>query len=114
GGRISGYRFGIRIEGGSGHRVLDSELSASRSQALHSTPQVYDERDWLDIFRPDTFELYGSALYLKGTDRVEVRGITANSAQNGIGLFEARESFIADNDVSNNSGWGIHLWRSSG
>ena len=114
GGRISGYRFGIRIEGGSGHRVLDSELSGSRSQALHSTPQVFDERDWLDIFHPDTFELYGSALYLKGTDRVEVRGITANSAQNGIGLFEARGSFIADNDVSSNSGWGIHLWRSSG
>lgn len=114
GGRISGYRFGIRIEGGSGHRVLNADLSGSRAQALHSTPQAYDERDWLDIFRPDTFELYGSALYLKGTDRVEVRGITANSAQNGIGLFEARGSFIADNDVSNNSGWGIHLWRSSG
>jgi parallel beta-helix repeat protein len=113
GGRISGFRFGIRIEGGSGHRVLNSNLSGSRSQALHSTAERYDERDWLDIFRPDTFELYGSALYLTGTDRVEVRGITAHSAQNGIGLFEARESFIADNDVSNNTGWGIHLWRSS-
>ena len=114
GGRISGYRFGIRIEGGSGHRVLNADLSGSRSQALHSTPERYDERDWLDIFRPDTFAFYGSALYLQGTDRVEVRGITANSAQNGIGLFEARGSFIADNDVSSNSGWGIHLWRSSG
>ena len=113
GGRISGYRFGIRIEGGSGHRVLNSDLSGSRSQALKSTPARYDEADWLDIFRPDTFELYGSALYLKGTEKVEVRGITANSSQNGIGLFEARESFIADNDVSHNSGWGIHLWRSS-
>ena len=114
GGRISGYRFGIRIEGGSGHRVLDSELSGSRAQALRSTPERYNEGDWLDIFRPDTFELYGSALYLKGTERVEIRGITANSSQNGIGLFEARGSFIADNDVSHNSGWGIHLWRSSG
>lgn len=113
GGRISGYRFGIRIEGGSGHRVLDAELSGSRAQAPRSTPEHYDEGDWLDIFKPATFETYGSAIYLKGTEKVEVRGITANSSQNGIGLFEARESFIADNDVSHNSGWGIHLWRSS-
>ena len=27
--------------------------------------------------------------------------------------MEARESYVADNDVSNNSGWGIHLFRSS-
>ena len=37
----------------------------------------------------------------------------ARGSQNGIGLFESREAWIADNDVSGNSGWGIHLWKSS-
>src|SRR5829696_8028982 len=27
--------------------------------------------------------------------------------------MEVRESYIADNDVSANNGWGIHLWRSA-
>jgi parallel beta-helix repeat protein len=42
-----------------------------------------------------------------------VTGVTAKSAQNGIGLIEARESYLADNEVTGNSGWGISLWRSS-
>jgi parallel beta-helix repeat protein len=39
--------------------------------------------------------------------------VTARNAQNGIGLFGARASYLGDNDVSENSGWGIHLWRAS-
>ena len=113
GGRIRGFRYGIRIEGGSGHRITGVELSGSRAQALRSTPERYDEEDWLDIFHPDTFELYGSGLYLKRTRGAVVIGVTARGAQNGIGLFESREAMLADNDVSGNSGWGIHLWHSS-
>jgi parallel beta-helix repeat protein len=43
-----------------------------------------------------------------------ITGITARGAQNGIGLIEARNSYVADNNVGGNSGWGIHLWRSTG
>ena len=113
GGTIRGYRYGIRIEGGRNHRVTGTDVSGSRHQALRSTPQVFDERDWLDIFRPDTFEQYGSGVYLRGTDGASVTNIVSRGAQNGIGLFAARGSFLADNDVSENSGWGIHLWRSA-
>jgi parallel beta-helix repeat protein len=42
-----------------------------------------------------------------------VTGITARTGQNGIGLIQARESYLADNELSGNSGWGISLWRSS-
>lgn len=112
-GRISGYRYGILIEGGRDHRVLHTDVSGSRAQALRSTPTTYDEGDWLDIFRPDTFAQYGSGIQLRRTVGAEVRGVTAREAQNGIGLFEARGSHIVDNDVSHNSGWGIHLWRSA-
>lgn len=113
GGRIRGYRFGVRLEGGKGHRVSGIDLSGSRSQALRSTSTSYDERDWLNIFVPDTFEMYGAGLYLKRTSGVTVTGVIARGSQNGIGLSETRESVLADNDVSGNSGWGIHLWKSS-
>lgn len=113
GGTIRGYQFGVRLEGGRGHRVSGVDVSGSRAQRLHSTPERYDERDWLDIFHPDTFEQYGSGIYLRGTDGASVTEIVSRGAQNGIGLFAARASYIADNDVSGNSGWGIHLWRSA-
>lgn len=113
GGIIRGYRHGILLEGGRGHRVARVDVSGSRSQALRSTPERYDEADWLDIFHADTAELYGGGILLKGTNGATVTGVAARHAQNGIGLIDARRSYIADNDVSENSGWGIHLWASS-
>jgi len=113
GGTIRGYRYGIRLEGGSGHIVTELDLSGSRSQALRSTQDRFDEADWLDIFRPDSFELYGGGLLLEEVDGATVTGVTAQRAQNGIGMIGARRVYVADNDVSYNSGWGIHLWRSS-
>lgn len=113
GGTVRGYRYGVRIEGGRGHRVASMDLSGSRAQQLKSTAQRFDELDWLDIFHPDTFETYGGGLLLKWTDGATVTSITARNSQNGIGLIGARGSYVADNDVSSNSGWGIHLWQSS-
>ena len=113
GGTIRGYRIGVLLEGGSGHTVTGMTLSGSRTQALRSTPERYSEADWLDIFHPDTFETYGAGLYLKNADGITVQGITARDAQNGIMLSSVRRSQLLDNDVSDNSGWGISLWRSS-
>ena len=113
GGTVNGYRHNVRIEGGRGHRISGVDVSHSREEAFHSTPDRFDERDWLDIFNPEVFESYGSGLYLKWTDAASVTNVTARQAQNGIGLFGARGTYIADNDVSSNSGWGIHLWRAS-
>jgi len=113
GGTIRGYRYGIRLEGGGGHVVTELDLSGSRSQALRSTEDRFDEADWLDIFRPGSFELYGSGLLLEEVDGATVTRVTAQRAQNGIGMIGARRVYVADNDVSYNSGWGIHLWRSS-
>jgi parallel beta-helix repeat protein len=93
--------------------VTGSDVSDSRRQELRSTPDRYDEADWLNIFDPDSAEAYGAGVYLRRTDRAEVRDVRAVQAQNGIMLREATGSFIADNEVSNNSGWGISLWQSS-
>ncbi len=114
GGTIRGYRYGILLDGGRGHRVQDTDLSRSRAQTLRSTPDRYDEADWLDIADPNVFERYGAGLYLRNTTGAVVTGVTAREAQNGIGLSGTRGAYLAANDVSHNSGWGIHLWRSAG
>ena len=113
GGSIRGFRYGIRVEGGRGHQIAGTDLSGSRKQDLLSTATTFSEGDWLDIFRPDSFERYGGGLLLKWTDGASVTGIVARGGQNGIALFGARSTYLADNDVSDNSGWGIHLWQSS-
>lgn len=113
GGTIRGYQYGVMLEGGSGHSVQGMTLSGSRTQELKSTPQAYAQSDWLDIFHPDTFETYGAGLYLKNTEGVTVQGVTARDAQNGIMLSSVRRTQLIDNNVSDNSGWGISLWRSS-
>lgn len=113
GGAIRGYRYGVRIEGGRAHRVTGSDLSGSRNQVVRSTPARPDAADHLEMIRPDTFERYGGGVLLQRTVGASVTGITARGAQNGIALLEVRDSYVADNDLSSNNGWGIHLWRSS-
>lgn len=114
GGAIRGYRYGVRMEGGRNHRISSIDLSGSRSQEVRSTPARPDSADRLDIIRREVFERYGGGILLLRTVATSVTGVTARNAQNGIGLVEVRDSYVADNDVSSNSGWGIHLWRSAG
>ena len=113
GGPIPGYRFGLRIEGGRGHRISGIDLSGSRSDAIRSTAAQPDTTDRLDPLRLAAFLGSGSGLVLFRTLGASVTGVTARSAQNGIGLVEARESYLADNELTGNSAWGISLWRSS-
>jgi parallel beta-helix repeat protein len=113
GGAIHGYRYGVRLEGGRSHRVVGADLSGSRNQGVRSTPARPDSSDRLNLLRPEIFEAYGGGILLRGTVAASVVGVTARGAQNGIALFGARESYVADNNVASNNGWGIHLWRSS-
>jgi parallel beta-helix repeat protein len=112
-GTIRGYRLGIRVEGGRGHRVAGTDVTGSRADALRSTAARPDTADRLDPFRLAALLEAGAGLMLVRTAAASVTGVTARSAQNGIGLIETRESYLADNDVTGNSGWGISLWRSS-
>jgi len=114
GGAIHGYRYGIRLEGGRSHRISGADLSGSRDQGVRSTPARPEAADQLNLVRPDSFERYGGGVLLRRTSGTSITGITARAAQNGIALMEVRDSYIADNDVSANNGWGIPLWRSAG
>ncbi|HEY3011528.1 MAG TPA: NosD domain-containing protein [Gemmatimonadales bacterium] len=113
GGAIRGYRYGVHLEGGRAHRITGTDLSGSRDQGVRSTPARPDAMDHLNVVLPDTFERYGGGILLRRTVAASITGITARGAQNGIALLEVRDSYIADNDVAMNNGWGIHLWRSS-
>jgi parallel beta-helix repeat protein len=109
GGTVRGYRIGIRLEGGRGHRVIGSALSGSRA----IRPESGDSLERLDPVHLEAFQAYGTGLMLARTSSAVVTGVTSRGSQNGISLLEARESYLADNDVSGNSGWGIQLWRAS-
>jgi parallel beta-helix repeat protein len=113
GGSVRGYRFGLRIQGGRGHRVSGIDLSGSRTQTLGSTSERADTNDRLDAGHLKPIEVYGGGILLLGTENATITGVTAVGAQNGIGLIDARGSYVAENELSGNSGWGIHLWHSS-
>jgi parallel beta-helix repeat protein len=113
GGTIRGYRIGLRLEGGEGHQVRGTDVSGSRTAALRSTATRPDTADRLDPFRLAAFTEAGAGLVLVRTAGASVTGVTARGAQNGIGLIDARESYLSDNEVGGNTGWGISLWRSS-
>jgi parallel beta-helix repeat protein len=113
GGIVRGYRWGIKLEGGRNHRVSGTDVSGSRSRALGSTLETTDTTDRLDAGVEEAFMAYGGGVLLQRTQKADVTGISAHGAQNGIVLVDARETYLADNDVSGNNGWGIHLWRSS-
>ena len=90
------------------------DVSGSRRQALRSTA----ERDRharparaAPARKPSTSTAAG--ILLRGTAGGSVTGITARGAQNGIGLVEASGAYMADNDLSGNSGWAVHLFRST-
>ena len=114
GGTVRGYRYGIRLDGGRAHRITGVDVSGSRGQALRSTAQRPDSADRLDLATPETFVAYGGGILLQGVVGASIVGVTARGSQNGLALLDARETFVADNDLSGNSGWAIHLWRSSG
>src|SRR5690349_14821279 len=113
GGTVRGYRFGVRVEGGRNHRLSGIDVSNSRHQVLRSTPERADTSDRLDVSRLEAADEYGAGLMLRGTTGASVTGVVAHAAQNGISLVDATASYVADNDVGDNSGWGIQLYRSS-
>ena len=113
GGVVRGYRYGVRLEGGRNHRLGGLDVSGSRRQRLRSTVERTDTTDRLDLAHLEALVQYGGGILLRGTVGVSVTGVIAHAGQNGIGLVDASDSYLADNDLSDNSGWAIHLFRSS-
>ena len=117
GGGIHGYRFNVFLEGeagsGSEAQIVGTEVSGSRAQRLLSTDTHFEERDWVDIFDLDAWEVYGAGLYLKNLDGAWIKDVVAHEAQDGIMLAHTAHATVYQCDLSRNSGWGIALYGSS-
>lgn len=116
GALIRGYKAGVHVTGGSGHRIEGCDLSGNFRQRLSSTPDAEDLRDWLRPHDNDSnewLERYGAALYLEDATKCHVSGNRGSGGQNGILLDRVTDTVVVGNDFSFNSGWGLALWRSS-
>lgn len=99
GGRIQGYRFGVRVRGGRGHHLLEINLSGSRRPAAADPA----ERPGGD----------GAGLALDSVAGAVVSGLVAREAHYGVVITASRSISLTESDLSGNSGWGLHLWNSS-
>lgn len=113
GGTIRGYYYGVRVQSGAGVRVLDNDLSGNwvDPESLTANPP------WLNINAgPDLGDRVnlGGGLFAQDMTGAVISRNTLRNQENGIDLYGVRESQIDHNNVSDNTGWGIHLYASSG
>ncbi len=78
GGTVRGYRFGVRLEGGRGHRITGVDASGSRAQALRATAAstATASTGWIRC-DPEIFQSYGGGILLQGTIGATVTGASA-------------------------------------
>ena len=111
--RVHGYLRGILLEDCQDVIVMDCDFSRNHSRRSLSTPERYDQRDFLDIFHYEVWTTYGTGLYLKGCRRCQVLSCRGNEQQNAVVLDGCTDCIVSGNDCSHNSGWGVRLWSSS-
>jgi parallel beta-helix repeat protein len=116
GARVSGFRVALTVDGGSGARVVDADVSDNRRQRLHSTHAREEPSDWLFPHANDDGEWardHGAGLRVVAARGVRVERLRARDVQNGILFERVEESLVIGCDASFLSGWGLALWRSS-
>lgn len=111
---IRGFKIGIAARACAALVIRDCDVSGNYRQRLHSTPERENEADWLWPHHNDANEwaAYGAGIYLDQCRGAEVAGNVGHGGQNGIILSRTDLSFVYDNDMSFNSGWGLAMWRS--
>ena len=122
-GRGRGHRTGRRRPGvslrlaprGRAQSPLSGiDLSGSRRPVLRSTPErARPRRTGSTPPGRKRSASTAAACCCRARWAPSVTGITAHGAQNGIGLVDANGSYVADNDLAGNTGWAVHLLRSS-
>ncbi|MFQ5414354.1 MAG: nitrous oxide reductase family maturation protein NosD, partial [Phycisphaerae bacterium] len=112
---VRGYKVGIYAEDAPGLTITGCDVSRNFRQHLKSTPEREDPSDWLYGHDNDDNEWlrYGAGIYLFRCPGATVRGCRARNGQNGLCLVRCDGAYVADNDMSFMSGWGLAMWRSS-
>lgn len=115
GGRVHGYRFGVRAVGTHGLALDGLDVSRSWKPRLFSLVEHESLVDWLSFHHNEHGEWlrYGAGIYLESVDSGDIKGVTGEGGMNGLMLVRSDHLRIWDNDFSFNSGLGIGLYRSS-
>ena len=95
---------------------LTRDFERHFAQRLASTPEREAGEDWLWPHANDGGQWlanYGASVSIEGSRHVELRGISARRAQNGILLSHVSHATVEACDASYLSGWGLGMWRAS-
>jgi parallel beta-helix repeat protein len=112
-GTIRGYYYGVRVESCSGAQVLDNDLSSNwRDPAsLSGNPPFLDINVGPNL--GDRTNL-GGGLFGRNLTGALIARNTLRNQENGIDLYTVTVSTVEANDASDNTGWGVHLYASTG
>lgn len=112
---LRGYKVGIMARNAKGLRILDSDLSYNWKQHLLSTQEREDGADWMSYHHneKDEWLRYGAAIYLRGCDNFEVKGVKVHGGQNALMITGCNKGKVWNNDFSFNSSLGLGMYRSS-
>lgn len=104
----TGYYYGLRAEKADGLRIENCNFSGNR--VLLDGDVNINIAEGPEI---DYLSALGGGIYIRDSTNCEIVGNTLVNQQNGIDLYNVSHSSIRSNNVSDNSGWGIHLHGSS-
>lgn len=111
-GTIRGYYYGVRIESGTNVQVLNNNLSSNwvDPDSLTANPPGLDINASPSL--GDRVNL-GGGLFLLNAMGAIVSSNTMRYGENGMDLYNVTSSTINNNNASDNTGWGVHLYASS-
>jgi parallel beta-helix repeat protein len=107
-GTLKGYYYGIRVEDGSAISIAGCTLSDNWVDPASLSGGAPFLNINVGPTLPNLTNL-GGGLYLRNIHGASVTGTIANHGENGIDCFGVVESAFTGNDLSHNTGWGIHL-----
>lgn len=112
-GTVDNYYYGMRIENASGVRILDMDLSFNWVDPESQTPAAPFLNINVGPNLGDRVNL-GGGLYMRDVAGAEIMRNTLGDQENGMDLYFVTDSLFAENNASDNTGWGIHLYDSTG
>jgi parallel beta-helix repeat protein len=112
--RARGYFYGVAAFNVSRFSLAEADLSDN-----YVDPESHKSKPpWLNIFcKPDDWTTdrtnFGGGLLLWRVSKASVSDVRAENGENGIDAFNIEHSVIQGCTLSNQTGWGIHLFESS-
>ena len=108
---VSGFRYNILAKNCTNLRILGGKVNGSRAIRIADGGKPIEQ--FLNLRNLSAWRSYGAGIWLEKCAKAEVRGCTAQFAQNGIVLVDSTTTLVTENQCSYNSGWGIAFWNTN-